>query len=195
MGDAVRPDVLAVFGDLPELLTPRIRLRRMKLDDADDLFAYATDPEVTRHTSWQPHRSIEESRELLARVVGRYERGEVANWGVEHRLDGRFIGTAGYMRWDVEDRRAEVGYAMAPAYWGQGLMTEALGAIIAFGFEQMQLNRIEARCAAENSGSYRVMEKAGMAFEGTLRERYVVDGAFIDIKLYSILRREYEQRG
>lgn len=74
-------------------------------------------------------------------------------------------------------------------------MTEALRAIIAFGFEQLQLNRIEARCDAENVGSLRVMEKAGMTYEGTLRERHFVQGAFISLRFYSILRREYEARG
>jgi ribosomal-protein-alanine N-acetyltransferase len=185
---------VAIFGNLPDLRTQRLKLRRMTLDDDADLFAYAVDPEVTRYTSWQPHQSIDESRALLERVIARYERAEVTNWGVEHLADKRFIGTAGYMRWDVDDRCAEVGYAISRAYWGQGFMTEALQAIITFGFEQMQLNRIEARCAAGNVGSYRVMEKAGMVYEGTLRERYLVDGAFFDIKLYSILRREYATR-
>ena len=166
----------------------------MTLNDATDLFAYASDPEVTRHTSWQPHRTVDESREHLKRVVDRYQRGEVANWGVEHRVDRRFFGTAGYMRWDVDDRCAECGYAISRDYWGRGLMTEALRAIVAFGFEAMNLNRIEARCAAENIGSYRVMEKVGMTYEGTLRERYLVDSIFIDIRLYSILRREFKSR-
>jgi ribosomal-protein-alanine N-acetyltransferase len=194
MSHNVRPEIAAVFGDLPEIRTERLRLRRMTLADAADMFDDARDPEMTRYTTWQPHRSSADSRARLERVVGRYARGEVANWGVEHRSDGRFIGTAGYMRWDVDDHCAELGYAISRNYWGQGLMTEALRAIIAFGFERMQLNRIEARCTAKNVGSYRVMERAGMTFEGTLRERHLVEGDFTDKKLYSILRREYEAR-
>lgn len=195
MSSTARPEIAAVFSNLPVLCTERLKLRIMTPADAADMFAYASDPAVTRHTSWPAHRSIDESRAQLARVVARYERGEVAGWGLEHRAAGRFIGTAGYLRWDVEDRCAEVGYALSRACWGQGLMTEALRAIVAFGFERMQLNRIEARCNADNIGSYRVMEKAGMTFEGTIRERYLVDGAFIDLRLYSILRREYGTRG
>lgn len=192
MRSAERPEIAAVFGNLPVLSTERLNLRPMTLGDAADMFAYASDPAVTRHTSWPAHAGIDESRAQLARVVARYEHGEVAGWGVEHLADGRFIGTAGYLRWDVEDRCAEVGYAMSRAYWGQGLMTEALRAILAFGFEHMQLNRIEARCDAENIGSYRVMEKVGLQYEGTLRQRLLKDGTFVDVRLYSILRREYE---
>jgi ribosomal-protein-alanine N-acetyltransferase len=195
MSYEVRPEIAAVFGNLPELRTERLKLRRMTLRDAADMFAYASDPDVTRYTSWQPHRSIDDSRAQLARVLARYERGEVAGWGVEHRADARFIGTAGYMRWDVEDRCAEVGFAISRTYWGRGLMTEALRAIVDFGFERMQLNRIEAHCATENIGSYRVMEKVGMRYEGTLRERYLKDDAFVDVRHYSILRREYEAAG
>lgn len=113
----VRPEILAVFKDLPELHTARLRLRRMALDDAADMFDYARDSAVTRYTTWQPHQSAADSRALLERVVERYARGEVANWGVEHLADGRFIGTAGYMRWDVEDRCAELGYAISRKYW------------------------------------------------------------------------------
>jgi ribosomal-protein-alanine N-acetyltransferase len=195
MSTGARPEIAAVFGNLPELWTERLKLRRMTLDDAAAMFAYASDPEVARHTSWQPHRSIDDSRAQLARVVARYERGAVAGWGVEQLADGRFIGTAGYMRWDVDHRCAEVGYALSRRYWGQGLVTEALRAIVAFGFERMQLNRIEAHCAAENIGSYRVMEKVGMQYEGTLRQRYLKEGEFVDVRLYGILRRAYEVGG
>ena len=194
MSGAPHSKVTAIFGDLPEIRTERLKLRRMTLEDSADMFAYARDPEVTRYTSWQPHRSVDESRAFLEHAVARHERGDVANWGVELLADRRFIGTAGYMRWDVADRCAELGYAIARAHWGRGLMTEALRAITAFGFEEMLLNRIEARCAAENIGSYRVMEKAGLTYEGTLRERYLVDGTFFDIMVYSILRREYDTR-
>ena len=79
-------------------------------------------------------------------------------------------------------------------YWGRGLMPEALRAMIAFGFERMGLNRIEARCIAENAASARVMEKVGMTYEGTLRQREFIKGAYRDMKLYAILKSEYRPR-
>jgi ribosomal-protein-alanine N-acetyltransferase len=90
-----------------------------------------------------------------------------------------------------EHARAELGYVLSREHWGRGLMPEAVRAVIRFGFGRMGLNRVQARCIAENVASARVMEKAGMAYEGTLRESEFIKGAYRDMKLYSILRREY----
>jgi [ribosomal protein S5]-alanine N-acetyltransferase len=90
-----------------------------------------------------------------------------------------------------EHSRAELGYVLAQEYWGTGLMPEAVRRVIRFCFERMDLNRVEARCLAENVASARVMEKAGMSYEGTLRKREYIKGAYRDMKMYSILRSEY----
>jgi ribosomal-protein-alanine N-acetyltransferase len=179
-----------VFGDLPDLETERLLLRKMRMEDAEDLFAYGSDPEVSQRTSWQPHRSIEDSRAFLAGVLEGYAKGTSGAWGMEHRADHAFIGTCG-ISWVPRHARGELGYAMARPYWGQGLMTEAVRAVIAFGFERMALNRIEARCIVANIGSARVMEKNGMRLEGVIRQQVFAKGAFHDLKLYSILRREW----
>jgi len=89
----------------------------------------------------------------------------------------------------------EIAYALSRKYWRKGLMTEAVKEVIKFGFEKMNLNRIYARCFPENIGSYRVMEKAEMQFEGILRKQMFIKGKFQDMKLYSILRREYYAQG
>jgi ribosomal-protein-alanine N-acetyltransferase len=89
-----------------------------------------------------------------------------------------------------EHARAELGYVLSREHRGKGLMPEAVRAVIRFGFGRMELNRIQARCVAENTASARVMEKVGMTYEGTLRESEYIKGAFWDIKIYSILRRE-----
>jgi ribosomal-protein-alanine N-acetyltransferase len=81
---------------------------------------------------------------------------------------------------------------LARRLWNQGLMTEAVREIVRFGFERMNLNRIEARCKIANVGSARVMEKVGLSFEGVLREHQYAKGVFEDLKLYSILRSEWQ---
>lgn len=96
------------------------------------------------------------------------------------------------MNYSREHASAELGYVLSRSYWGRGLMPEAVRAMIRFGFQRMDLNRIEARCIAKNTASARVMEKAGMTREGTLRESELIKGAFRDMKRYSILRREFE---
>ena len=87
--------------------------------------------------------------------------------------------------------RAEIGYALARKYWGQGLMTEAVRAMLDYGFNLLRLNRIEARCDVENIASWRVMEKAGMKFEGVLRQNIFLHGRPRDARMYGILREEW----
>ncbi len=183
---------MRAFANLPELETERLVLRKMRLDDAEAMFAYASDPEVTRYVLWDTHRSIEDSESFLRLVTEGYARGDFGGWGIVLREDGAFVGTCGLdAGYAPEHARAELGYVLSREYWGRGLMPEAARAVIRFGFVRMKLNRIEARCIAENAASARVMEKAGMTYEGTLREREFIKGAYRDMKLYSILRREY----
>jgi [ribosomal protein S5]-alanine N-acetyltransferase len=180
--------------DLPEIETERLLLRRMRLDDAEAMFAYASDPEVTRYIPWDTHRSIEDSESFLTFAIEGYERGDFGGWGVVLKDSGVFIGTCGLdAGYAPEHARAELGYVLSREHWGKGLMPEAVRAVIRFGFGRIGLNRIEARCIAENTASARVMEKAGMTYEGTLREREFIKGAYRDMKLYSILGREYRR--
>jgi ribosomal-protein-alanine N-acetyltransferase len=181
----------SVYRDLPDIETDRLLLRKMRLEDAEAVFAYASDPEVTRYVTWDTHHSIEDSRAFLELTVESYANGGEAGWGIVYKGDLRFVGTCGLVNWSREHARAELGYVLSGRYWGRGLMTEAVGAMIRFGFWRMGLNRIEARCVAENAASARVMEKAGMVHEGTLRKRERLKGEYRDMEVYSILRREY----
>ncbi len=183
-----------ILKDLPTLETDRLILRKMKPDDAEAVFAYASDPEVTRYVIWETHRSIEDSGAFLDLVLSKYESGGEPEWGMVYKGDHRFVGTCGIVSWEPYHGRAELGYALSRDYWGRGLMAEAAGAMISFGFREMNLNRIEARCIAENTASTRVMEKAGMLCEGTLRQRELIKGEHRDIKIYSILRDERKGR-
>lgn len=184
-----------VFRDLPDIETERLLLRKVGLDDAEDVFRYASDPEVTRYLHSQPLRSIEDSRKVVRAATDDYAAGRVRSWGVVHKGDKRLIGTAGFQWWRPESFSANIGYLMAREYWGQGLMPEAVRAVLRFGFERMQLNRIEARLDPENAASARLLEKVGMTREGTLRDDYYIDGAFYDGMVYSILRREWSAEG
>jgi ribosomal-protein-alanine N-acetyltransferase len=144
------------------------------------------------------HRSIEDSEAFLRFAVGGYERGDFGGWGVVLKDSGAFVGTCGVdfgyaPEHALEHARAELGYVLSREHWGKGLMPEAVRAVIRFGFRRMDLNRIQARCMAENTASARVMEKAGMTYEGTLREYELIKGAYRDMKFYSILRRERRQ--
>jgi ribosomal-protein-alanine N-acetyltransferase len=170
------------------LQTKRLLLRRLTLDDAAAVFDYAQDPLVSKYTYWTPHRSIADSEEFLAGAARQYERDRLIHWGIVLASEAKLIGTCGFVNWHPAHARAEIGYALARSHWHNGYMTEAVGAAIAFGFHVMMLNRIEAMCMKENVASARVLEKAGMQFEGVLREYAFVKGAYLDLMLYAILK-------
>lgn len=180
------PDGL--FARLPDIVTPRLLLRRMTMADAQDMYAYSSDPEVARHVLWDTHRSVGESRAYLRYILRQYRLNEPSSWGIELRETGHLIGTIGFMWWNRENRSAEVGYSLARAQWNQGLMSEALREVILFGFEEMQLHRVEAQHETTNPASGRVMQKVGMREEGILRGRLYNKGKFVDVALYAILR-------
>jgi [ribosomal protein S5]-alanine N-acetyltransferase len=172
--------------ELPVLETPRLVLRRMEESDAEDVYEYASDPAVAEHTSWEPHQSIDVSTAFAASQA----RGRGCAWGIVHRTDQKVIGTCGIVR-ERAPYRGEINFALSRKYWNQGYMTEAVREVIGFGFEVLGLHRIQARCKVANVGSARVMEKAGMTFEGVLREYSFSKGEYLDLKMYSILRREW----
>ena len=113
---------------------------------------------------------------------------------MEYLEENRIIGTIGFMWYNEENRSAEVGYSLSRAYWNRGLMTEALSAVVRYGFERLGLNRIEAQHEVDNPASGAVMRKAGMVREGTLRQRLCNKGKFVDVDLYAALRADYLRR-
>src|SRR3712207_4904035 len=113
-------------GGPPRLETERLVLRKMTLDDAGAVFAYASDPEVTRYVLWETHRSVEDSRAFLDLTERKYEGGGEPDWGMAYKGDGRFVGTCGFVGWNREHARAELGYVLNPRYRGRGLVPEAV---------------------------------------------------------------------
>lgn len=181
-----------VFHNLPVLKTERLVLRRLTLEDAEAVFAYARDPEVVRHLPWQVHLTLADTMTYVNDVLAKQETSQVTAWAVIYKPEGMVVGSAGYNWWQPEHRRAEIGYVLARRLWGKGLMTEAVREILNFGFSRMELNRIQAMCRAENPASARVMEHCGMKYEGLLRDYYWDKGVPHDFQIYSILEREWK---
>jgi RimJ/RimL family protein N-acetyltransferase len=186
--------ISAVFADHPELSTARTRLRRVRWEDAGALFAYGSDPEVSRFVGWDTYQSLSDAEAYISTTLEKYEQEQLADWGIEHRRNRRFIGTIGFLWWETNEAAAEIGYVMAKSYWGQGIMTEVVQEVLRFGWDVMGLNRIQAHTEVENVGSQRVLEKCGLQYEGRLRERvHAVDG-FVDLLVYAALRSNRDSR-
>ena len=183
----------AFYGYMPTLETPRLRLRKLSMRDAQDIFDYSQDPQVARYVLWEAQTSLSEARSYIRFMLRKYRLGEPASWGIEWKETGRIIGTIGFMWIQRDNAAAEVGYSLSRAYWNRGIMTEALRALLRYGFRSMNLNRIEAQHETENPASGAVMRKCGMQREGTLRQRLLNKGKFVDVELYAILRRDFQE--
>lgn len=182
------------FRQTPTLETERLILRKLVPEDAEDIFAYASDDQVSRYVTWDTHPSVEVSRGFIEFTLGRYDRDEAGEWGIVLKSSGRLIGAMGFPWVDAKNRRGEIGYVIARPYWGQGLVPEAVVRVLRFAFTEMGLNRVECCHFLPNEKSGRVMQKAGMRFEGIARERFFAKGRFWDVKQYAILKKEWEKR-
>ena len=185
-------EIAQIYGDLPIIETERLLLRKITFNDADDIYEYTSDQLVSQYVTWDHHETIMDTKGFIHFVNQQYTLKKLAPWGIEYKDNGKLIGTIDFVSWQPKHFNAEIGYAIARPYWGQGMTTEATKALIDFGFTKMNVVRIQARCMIENIGSQRVMEKCGMSFEGIIRKAIFSKGKQHDLKLYSILKEEFE---
>lgn len=179
-----------IINNLPLLKTDRLILRKICLDDAEDIFEIGSCQDVAQYVTWDVHKSMDDTRKYLASMEENPKKKQLYPWSIVCKENNKVIGGCGYMNWLPESSRAEVGYMISKKYWNKGYMTEALREVIKFGFEKMGLNRIEALCTPENTASAKVLEKVGMKFEGLLRQYLFFKDKFWDFNMYSILRNE-----
>ena len=186
-----RDEITKIFKNPPIIKCRRIYLRRILKRDSADMYEYSCRDDVTKYLLWTPHASENYTYKYVSYLQLRYRAGDFYDWAVIWRGNEKMIGTCGFTRFNFEANSAELGYVLNPLYWGYGIAPEAVGSVMRFGFEQLKLNRIEARYMIGNDRSRRVMEKVGMIYEGTEREAMHVKGEYISIGICSILRKEY----
>lgn len=180
------------FDSFPRLETPRLILRQIQPADAEALFATFSDEAVMEFYGDPPHRSIEDSRELVRRQHEWYVRREGIRWGITRRGEDVVIGSCGLFKFDEEAQRAETGYELGQAYWRQGIMSEALGAMLSFAFETMGLHRVEAVTDGANERSQGLLRSLGFTHEGNLRQRFFFRDRFWDEHYFGLLHDEWK---
>ena len=152
------------------LETDRLVLRRFVPEDAVDMYRnWASDPEVTKFLTWPVHKNVEISRSILQDWIKRYDNRDFYNWAIELKETNEVIGNISVVKLNEATEAADIGYCMGQKWWGQGIMPEALGEVMAFLFDEVELNRVAACHDSNNPKSGRVMEKAGMKYEGVWR--------------------------
>lgn len=174
------------------LETERLILRRFTLEDAEPMYQnWAHDPEVTKYLTWPPHQDVDVSEEIIDSWVSQYEKGNYYNWAIELKELGEPIGNISVVQRDDRARRAHIGYCLGKDWWHQGIMTEALGAVIKYLFREGYL-RVESRHNVKNPHSGDVMKKCGMQYEGTFKGYEWDNSGIGDAAFYAILKEDYE---
>jgi ribosomal-protein-alanine N-acetyltransferase len=180
--------------EFPSFRTSRLLVRAFALADVPRLVTLAGDYAVAKNTLNIPHPySEEDARRWVQLTQENYEQQTGYAFALELLSSGEFIGGIGLTvvrRFD----RAEVGYWLGQPYWGQGLASEALAAVLRFGFSELGLNKIYATHIAENPASGRVMLKNGMVKEGELVQHTKRDGHYYDLWQYRLTKSEYIAR-
>lgn len=173
--------------EFPSLFTARLHLRQPSLNDTAAYHEILSMPEVTRYSNMTDGPSEERSRMFVKWMANLHRREKGCAWIVALREGEKPIGA---IRIDELHRNScygVIGYELHPDYWGSGLMSEALSAIVVFAHETLELNRLEAWTLAGNPASDRVLEKNGFRYEGTQRQKKRFKGQFHDLRIFGRL--------
>jgi [ribosomal protein S5]-alanine N-acetyltransferase len=183
------------FTQFPCLTTQRQYLRPAAPTDAQALFAIKSDAEVTGRYGQEPHRSLDDTLAWIQRLQDSYARREALFWCIT--LQGQETAIGGITLWNFGPgfHCAEIGYELHPAYWRQGIMSEAASAVLRFGFGELGLHRIEAVPLAKNMPSRSLLHKLGFTQEGSLRQREFFRGHFEDQLYFGLLQEEWLKSG
>ena len=171
------------------LHTPRLTLRRITAEDTQAAFRnWMSDEEVTRYLTWPAHGSVEISAMIINEWVNRYRQNDFYQWVIE--FEGEAIGSISVVDRNDDVAKAEIGYCIGKAWWHRGIVSEALRAVIDYLFDEVGMQRIEARHDPRKPHSGAVMRKCGMTFEGTLRRSDRNNQGICDASVYAILSDE-----
>jgi ribosomal-protein-alanine N-acetyltransferase len=176
----------------PTLETERLVLREIVHADAEDIFSIFSDEETMQYWSCRKYTSIDQASRLIEGIARQVRENTGINWAITVRGEGRLIGKCGYNEWRKAHRRGDISYIVARDLWGKGLVSEALCAVLDYGFDQMNLHSIEAGVTPGNDASMRMLTRLGFRLEGHLRESFLVEDTFVDSLIYSLLRKDWE---
>jgi [ribosomal protein S5]-alanine N-acetyltransferase len=179
------------FQPFPAMATKRLLLDRTCDDDAHDLFLLRSNDDVMKYVERPRPVDADDALLMIRHMDGLISNNEAIAWAIRMPGSSKMIGVIGYWRTKPEHFRAEVGYMVLPEFWGQGLMYEALQAVLNFGFSKMSLHSVEADINPENIASEKLLVKCGFKPEAYFRENYFWQDKFYDSKIFGLLSSEF----
>ncbi len=174
------------------LETERLILRPFVVNDAQAMFDnWAKSEHATRYVTWDPYTDAKEAVDRFEKMQKEYAEKDIYDWAIVLKESNTLIGEISFVGMTPCRKTGELGYIIGENWWGKGYMTEAVGAVMAFGFTKLGLHRIQACHDVRNPASGRVMEKLGMTHEGTFRDYRLIKGDLVTVDYYAILEDEF----
>ncbi|MCR6109628.1 GNAT family N-acetyltransferase [Bacillus sp. A301a_S52] len=171
----------------PNLETERLILREITHNDAESIFSFFSNDNVTRFYGQDLLETIDQASDFVDFFAKNFEEKKGIRWGIERKGEKELIGTIGFNAWSPKHKRAEIGYEIHPDYWRNGYMFEAVSRIISYGSETLGLTRIGAVVFIENAASNNLLTKIGFQQEGILKNYMYQNGMVYDTYIYSFL--------
>jgi [ribosomal protein S5]-alanine N-acetyltransferase len=182
------PDIIKTF---PLLHTPRLSLKEITEEHIPDLFRLFTDERVTEFYGVIPLNKEADAGNIVSMLSRRYQENSGIRWGIFLKEGRGLIGNLGFNSF-TPGHRSVIVFSLLPKFWNKGLMTEALRAIISYGFKELKVNRIEAEVMPGNVASEKVLQKLRFRHEGLLQQWMLWDGKYNDINMYALLRSDLD---
>ena len=175
----------------PVIKTERLILREVTKVDASDMLKYLSDKDVVTPMGLSPFQTEKDVWDEINWYKSIYDEGAGIRWGITLKGSGKVIGSCGYLNMLPKHYRAEVGYELSKNHWGKGIASEALKAVVKYGFDHFELERIEALIEPANLPSQKLVEKQDFEKEGLLRHYEFACGEFDDLYMYSIIKEDF----
>lgn len=172
----------------PVIETDRLLLRDLKTSDNKSIFDIFSSEIIMKYYGMNPIKSTDEAEKLINNLNKSYNENKVIRWGIVLKEENILIGTCGFHSWNKSNSRVEIGYELSRNYWNKGYATEVISSIIDYGFNELNLHRIQALVNPENKTSHHLLLKLGFEKEGTLKDYGYLNEKYYDLIMYSLIK-------
>ncbi|MBL6784925.1 MAG: GNAT family N-acetyltransferase [Rickettsiales bacterium] len=181
-----------IFDQFPTLIIDdNFILREQSVEDYQDFFDYFSESDVSKHILSNIPNTLAEAKVEIQYWINLYQRRLSVYWAIAERNSNKMIGAIGYNDWNRYNNRAEISYDLSKAYWRMGIMTKAMKVVLDYGFNTMNINRIQASTLEVNKPSWKLLKSCGFVHEGTLNHYRFHDGKYYDIEMYGLTKSMY----
>lgn len=188
-------NIQAVFGEFPVIETSDVVLKKIEVLHLDEVYEIYNNDKVFEHCGIIPKHNKETVKSMIGHFERDYHKKSRIKWGIfTHTASDQLVGIIEAFDFNQKVDMVTIGYFLAESYWGKGIATSAVQALVGFLFDQVNVNRIQAEVMPVNEVSKKVLLKNGFVKEGTLRQAALWSGkGIVDLEIYGILKNEYKR--